>query len=147
MLESLFASIEASAPARALRISFVAYPLVSAAHILGAGGLVTAVWLMHVAALDGGPLSGRAASFRRLAVAALGLMALTGLALFSVKPGDYAANPAFRVKMALIAAGLLNVALYHLLAVRHAAARRVSVTVSLLAWPAVLLAGRFIGFV
>lgn len=147
MLESLLAAIEASAPARALRTSFVAYPLVNAAHVLGAGGLVASVWFMHLAFAGRGPFAGApdfGRIFRRSAVAALVLMAVTGLALFSVKAGDYAANAAFRVKMALIFGALANVALFHVAASRGL--RRTATIVSCLSWPSVLLAGRFIAF-
>jgi hypothetical protein len=147
LIEGFLAAIEASEPARALRISFVAYPLVNAAHLLGAGGLVTTVWLMHLALAGHGPFSHARdldRFLRRIVVAALVLMAVTGLALFSVKAVDYAANPAFRVKMVLILAALGNIAVYNAAALRGL--RQVATILSCLLWPAVLLAGRFIGF-
>lgn len=147
MPESLLAAIEASPPAAALRTSFVAYPLVNAAHILGAGGLVATVWLMHAAMADRGPfvgVPGLDRLFRGIVVAVIVFMAVSGFALFSVKAGDYAANPAFRLKMILILTALANVALFH--AVRARWARFATALMSCLLWPAVLLAGRFIAF-
>tara|TARA_B100000949_G_scaffold232586_1_gene247187 strand:+ start:594 stop:1016 length:423 start_codon:yes stop_codon:yes gene_type:complete len=123
-----------------LRTSFVAYPLVSALHILGAGGLVTLVWLMHRA---GGRNPENWGRYRRLAAAALAVMVVSGLALFSVKPVDYAANPAFLIKMALIVLALANIAIYEALP----ASRHVTAVVSVAVWPGVLVAGRFVGFV
>lgn len=143
----MVAAIEASAPAAALRTSFVAYPLVNAAHVLGAGALVTLVWLMHRAAAGRDAHPANEMVFRRGAVVALCLMAVTGLALFSVKAGEYADNPAFRIKMGLILLALVNVAAFHALARGRRVSRRFSVFVSILVWPAVLVAGRFIGFV
>jgi hypothetical protein len=148
-MDAILAAIGSSPPAAALRASFVAYPLVSAAHVLGAGGLVVLVWLMHAA------LAGRAGSdgpdaarlYRRLVVALLVLMALSGLALFSVRPADYAANPAFRIKLALVSAALLNVAVHHAIAARRPGLARLSAIVSVTLWPAILVAGRFVGFV
>ena len=148
-MDAILAAIGSSAPAAALRASFVAYPLVSAAHILGAGGIVVLVWLMH-AALSGRATvadPGTARFYRRLVIALLLLMVLSGLALFSVRPVDYAVNPAFRIKLALIAAALVNVAAYHAIAAHRPALARFSTMVSLAVWPAILVAGRFVGFV
>jgi hypothetical protein len=123
-----------------LRTSFVAYPLVSALHILGAGGLVTLVWLMHRA---GGRNPDDSARYRPLAAVTFGVMVVSGLALFSVKPVDYAANPAFLIKMALISLALVTIAIYH----AAPGARRVTAILSACLWPGVLVAGRFVGFV
>lgn len=102
---------------------------------------------MHAAGRDGVARIGAESLYRRLAVAALSAMALTGIALFSVKAGEYAANPAFRTKMVLLALALANVAFYHAAARTSARLRRLSIAVSAAIWPAILLAGRFIGFV
>ena len=123
-----------------LRTSFVAYPLVSALHILGAGGLVTLVWLMHRA---GGSNPDTRNRYRRLAAVTFGVMVVSGLSLFAVKPVDYAANPAFLIKMGLIVLALANIAIYE----AAPAARRVTAVVSAAVWPGVLVAGRFVGFV
>ena len=134
MIAAILEAIATFPPAAWLRTSFVAYPLVNALHILGAGGLVTLVWLMHRSGLD---------RFRRLAAVAFGVVVVSGLALFSVKPVDYAANPAFLIKMALILLALANIAFYHAIP----GARRVTAIVSSAVWPGVLVAGRFVGFV
>lgn len=148
-MDAILAAIGSSPPAAALRTSFVAYPLVSAAHVLGAGGVVVLVWLMHAALAGPAPSSDPRTPrfYRRIVIVLLLLMVLSGLALFSVRPVDYAANPAFRIKLALIAAALVNAAAYHAIATRRPALARLSTVVSLLAWPAILLAGRFVGFV
>ena len=140
-MTELLATIAAFPLSTWLRPSFVAYPLVSALHILGAGGLVTLVWLMHWMGRDGRAASGP--DVTRFAALALALMAISGLALFSVKPGDYAENPAFLIKLALISSALANIAIYYTLP----AMRRVTSVVSACVWPGVLVAGRFIGFV
>lgn len=144
-MNDLLASVEASAFAAALRTSFYAYPLVSAAHVLGAGGLVVLVWLMHGSLRSGDPF--RARYFRRLAIGALLAMVATGPALFSIKAAEYSDNPAFRIKLALIAAALCNVAVYYLAGKARPAVRAFATLVSILVWPMILLAGRFIGFV
>jgi hypothetical protein len=144
-LTGFLQAIEASGLAAALRTSFYAYPLVSAVHILGAGGLVVLVLLMHgsrrFAAIGDSPY------FRRLAVVALSFMLVSGAALFSIKATEYAANPAFRIKMALLALALVNVVVYNAVSRPGGAGRRIATAVSIGIWPAVLVAGRFVGFV
>lgn len=146
-MDAILAAIGASAPAAALRASFVAYPLVSAAHVLGAGGIVVLVWLMHATCRAPSSEPRTARFYRRIVIALLLLMVVSGLALFSVRPVDYAANPAFRVKLALIATALANVVAYRALAGRSPGLARLSTAASLAAWPAILVAGRFVGFV
>ena len=150
-MDALLAAIEASPPAAALRASFYAYPLVNAAHVLAVGGLVLAVLLLDLRFLGAFGAVGRApfaALMRRVALALFCLAVVTGLALFSVQARDYAANPAFLAKLVLIAAAVAN---FLLLAPRAdapiSAGGRAGAGISLLLWPAVLVAGRFIGFV
>jgi hypothetical protein len=72
---------------------------------------------------------------------------VTGSLLFSVQPSDYASNPAFRVKLALVAAAIANAVLHTLMADRlWSALRKGLATLSLVLWVLVLVAGRFIGF-
>ncbi len=157
-LLALLQAIEGSRPAAALRASFFVYPLVNALHILSLGVLVTTVGLMDLRVLgwlsrfDGHVFI---AAFRRLALGAFAGAAATGLALFSIRASEYAFNPAFQVKLALIALAGLNLAMF-LRAVRRGGiarrdgfspAQRCSAAVSLILWPGVLVAGRFIGFV
>ena len=49
----------------------------------------------------------------RCAAVGLSLALLTGAWLFSVKPDEYLANPAFRWKLALLALALINVGFQH----------------------------------
>ncbi|RST87448.1 hypothetical protein EJC49_05390 [Aquibium carbonis] len=150
-------AIEGLPPAVALRTSFVAYPMVNALHILSIGMLVAAVMLMDLRVLGRlSRLDGRAfvATMRPVAGFAFFGAVLTGVALFSIRASEYAFNPAFQVKLALIALAGVNLALF-LRAPRHSglagqdgfsAAERLSAVASLVLWPAALVAGRFIGF-
>jgi hypothetical protein len=78
----------------------------------------------------------------------------TGALLFTVNPVDYATNPAFRIKLALLLLALANAALAsHPALWRPAMAtgttppllRGVAILSALL-WLSILLAGRWIGF-
>lgn len=90
----------------------------------------------------------------RSAGVGLALALLTGFCLFSVRPGEYAANPAFLAKLGLIAFGLLNVLVVHAgqgwrtvttVGILRPAIR-VSAALSAATWIAALVAGRWIGF-
>lgn len=144
--------------ARALRQSWIAYLSVNATHILGMGLLLGAILVLDLRLLGGlravplavlGPLNAR------VAAVGAGLAIVTGLWLFSVQPAEYAQNPAFQIKLGLLAAALANVVVQH---ANPAYARaiegnpasggvRLSAAASALLWLAVLVAGRSIGFV
>lgn len=145
-MEALLAAIEASAFARALKSSFYVYPLVNAAHVAVVGVVFASVLVMHARTAGLFAQLDRAATerhFRRVALGAFALAALTGAALFAVNAADYALNPAFRTKLVLLALAGLNLAAY--LALPRW--RPAGAVASALLWPATLVAGRFIGFV
>ncbi|WP_211840879.1 hypothetical protein [Pseudoxanthomonas sacheonensis] len=145
--------------ARWLQQSGTAYLLVNAAHILGLGLLLGAMLPLDLRLVLGRAqpaLSVLAPVAIRTAAAGLVLALLTGAWLFSVNPGDYLENAAFRWKLLLLSLALLNVAVQHrqwrslglpeamgALPVRV----RVLAGMSALLWISTLLAGRWIGFV
>lgn len=154
---SLLAALGDWPGARALRASWIAYLLVNAAHILGVALLLGAILVLDLRLLGAfgsvplavmGPLQLRVAAF------GLGLAVLTGAWLFSIRPTDYATNPAFQIKLALLAAALANIGLQHAnprlpLAMTGAPvtpAMRACAAASLVLWIALLVAGRWIGF-
>ncbi len=152
MFLELLAAIERLPIVEALKVSFFVYPLVNAFHILSVGAVVTTIVLMDLRLL-GAMRSVPAESFlrlmRRVAVLAFGAAAITGAALFSIRAQEYAANPAFQIKMGLLVLAGLNLAVYRALAGvdpspgTHAPALAL---ISIVIWIAVLIAGRFIGF-
>ena len=91
----------------------------------------------------------------RVASTGLVLALLTGLWLFSVKPGEYVTNPAFLTKLGLLGFAFCNIALQHYGQRLHTALRdqriyptvRVLAALSAILWLSVLVAGRWIGFV
>ena len=141
-----------------LQRSGTAYLVVNAAHILGIGLLVGAILpldLRLAGVIRGAPLSVLAPFLRRAAAFGLALALPTGFWLFTVKPADYLANPAFLWKLGLLLAALANIALQHAgpgygaaLATERPRLRvRLLALTSATLWLAVLLAGRWIGFV
>lgn len=151
-------AIEAWPGAVLLKNSGTIYLFVNAAHILGLGLLVGGIvpldlrlagMFRSVPLRDVGPfLIGIARTGFVLAVA-------TGLLLFTVNAKEYAANSAFLAKLALLAAALIVIVLQHRGPSLRAAIEtgivpgRVAVLAVLSAslWVAVVVAGRWIGFI
>jgi hypothetical protein len=129
-----------------------AYPVLEALHIVGIalllGNLVLLelrVWGLAPAL----PLRALARLALGLVLAGFGLAAATGLLMFAAAPAELLAHPVFLLKMGLLAAAGLNAALFH---ARHGLERadalaRLQTALSLGLWLAVIMAGRFIGYV
>jgi hypothetical protein len=92
------------------------------------------------------PLTQAAGLLRPVAAAGLALAVTCGALLFVTQATDYVASGWFRLKMALLAAALANVAAHPRLSALTAARRRMAACLSLLLWPAILVCGRMIGY-
>jgi hypothetical protein len=150
----LLAAIERLAPVVALKSSFYAYPLVNALHILSIGVLVTTVTLMDLRILGQFSALQRTAFVRltrRGAIAGFSGALVTGASMFAIRASEYVFNPAFRLKMLLIAlAGanllMLRMFAFHSEGVPVGNLARVSAGLSIVIWLGALFSGRFIGF-
>lgn len=133
------------------------YLLVNAAHIIAIGllvGTIVSLDLRMLGVFRAAPLTALAPFLSRMAASGLALAILTGFLLFSVRPVEYVANPAFLAKLGLVVLGTLNALWLH--AGRHwrgvlsgepvHAAARMHALVSLLLWLGAVVAGRWIGF-
>ncbi|RZJ03850.1 MAG: DUF2214 domain-containing protein, partial [Rubrivivax sp.] len=91
-----------------LQGSGTTYLVVNAIHILGLALLVGAIFPLDILLIRSGgnpiasDLPALARLLPRMAAYGLALALFTGLWLFSVRPHDYVANPAFLFKMALL---------------------------------------------
>ena len=152
MIESFLAAIGSSGVAAFLRSSQYLYPFVNAAHILGFALLVGSIAALDARILGFGkpiPLADAARLLLPFTIGGLALAIVAGVALFSVKPQEYAANPLFLTKLVLIVLAVTNaVSLRFRPAWRtalHGAAiapgLRFSAVLSLLLWVSVLIAG------
>lgn len=141
-----------------LQEHWVAYLVVNAAHILGIALLLGAILpldLLLLRSSHGRDLPILGPFLVRVAATGATLAVTTGLWLFSVKPQEYAENPAFLFKAALLVLAVCNIAIQYRGEHFEAALRsgQVSVRVRTLAatsailWICVLVAGRWIGFV
>lgn len=153
----LLEAIAALPLASVMRRSAVLYLLVNAAHILAIALLIGAIVPLDLRLLgffESASLDVLAPFLSRAAAVGLALAIVTGFCLFSVRPLAYAGNPAFLVKLALLAVGGVNAILLQSSSAWRAVADgervaglvRLSAGISLLVWPGALLAGRWIGF-
>jgi hypothetical protein len=156
---AIFVALEQSGFGAAIRRSSWLYPAANIGHIVALVFFVGAVAVMDVRLLGGfaattaGPLLARA---RWFAVVALAGMAMTGFLLFAAEASHLAVNPVFQMKLALIGAGLLNVALYEFIAKREVdklppgaampTRARTAGVLSLVIWVAVAACGRSIAY-
>ena len=140
-----------------LQESGTAYLFVNAAHILGVGlilGAMLPLNLRLIGLFRTTPLDTLGPFLTRSAATGVALAVLTGLWLFSVKPQEYIGNSAFLCKIALLALAFLDIALQHSggqfrIAVAGGSVHarvRVLAALSAALWIAVLVAGRWIGF-
>jgi hypothetical protein len=147
-------ALEQVGAVRALKVSFFAYPIVNALHIMSIGALWTSVLLMDLRILGAFAhieQTGLVRLLRRVAITGFCGALLTGPLMFAIRASEYAVMPVFLAKMALIVLAAVNFVLFQWLAGRSE--KRAGGFLGLLAatsialWTGVLLAGRFIGFV
>ena len=152
--------LESTAVAVAMRESTWLYPAVETAHILGFVVLVgaAAMFDLRLLGLSGAiPVSGLARHLLPWARLGLALAAPTGLLMFITEATTTAANPAFRLKLALIGLAVLNAAVFHRWAFKSVKywdrdaptppAAKAAGVISLALWTTVIACGRLIAYV
>jgi hypothetical protein len=150
-VDAVLAAIEALPLAEAIRRSVWAYPALEIVHIAGFGTLIGSLLLFELRlfglarAIDARPLARLAIG---TALVAFCCAAASGALLFISSATEFAAHPAFRVKLVLIAIAGANALVFHLRAGvrRHDAVARLQAAASLLLWLAILTAGRLIAY-
>jgi hypothetical protein len=137
-----------------VRADRVAYATVNATHILGIGLLVGAVVSSDLMTAG----LWKAKRWREglemcvpVAASGLALAAVTGVALFSVRGEHYLSDPAFLIKVLLLAVGLANVLVFRRAMTRltgdaPSTAMRLSAISSMAIWISAIFAGRWIAF-
>jgi hypothetical protein len=156
---AIFQALEASSFAAAIRQSVWIYPFANIGHIVALVCFAGAITVMDLrligafAATAPAKVIGRA---RRVAIVALCGLAATGFLLFSAEASHVILNPVFLTKMSLVAAGIVNVAIYEFGAKRSVMAlppgaamprrARVAGFASLGIWLVVAACGRTIAY-
>ncbi len=135
-----------------VRTSPWAYPSIEVVHLLGLGLVFGTLWLVELRLLGVGRRRDAADAAREAlpwTLAGFALSAVTGLLLFTASAGELIANPAFQLKMGLIALAGLNAAILHSQGPLDPArpGTRVQAGLSLVLWVAVIAAGRWIAYV
>jgi hypothetical protein len=151
--------LEGSAIAMAMRHWLWLYPIVEIIHICGFVILVGAAVMFDLRLLGISrrlPVMEMARHHLRWARFSLVIVVPSGLLMFMAHATEMAANPAFRLKLALIAAASLNAALFHRGSFtsvnswnRDAAtprAAKVTALLSLVLWAGVITCGRLLAY-
>jgi hypothetical protein len=156
---AIFVALEQSGFAAGIRQSLWLYPAANVGHIVSLfcfAGAIAVMDLRMAGAFAATSPGHVLRSARRAAIAAFGGLAVTGFVLFAAEASHVAVNPVFQFKLALIAIGLINVAVFELyiapkvkglppLASLPPAARSSGI-LSLATWLAVAACGRSIAY-
>ena len=152
--------LEQTSVGSAIRESLWLFPALETLHLFGVVALVGSISIFDLRLLG---LLLRGASvhdlYKRLIPwtwAGFSIQVVTGLLLFASEAHKIYVNPAFRLKMILIALAGVNALVFQLTAYRRISrsnqattppfAAKISGLVSMVLWLAVIAAGRFIGF-
>jgi hypothetical protein len=152
--------LESTAPAVAMRQWLWLYPIVEIVHILGFVILVGAAAMFDLRLLGWSPqIPVLAMARQHLRWARLSLVPIvaSGALMFMAHATAMAANPAFRLKLLLLAAAGLNALAFHLgpfksvqlwnRDVATPTAAKLSAVWSLLLWSGVIACGRLLAYV
>lgn len=156
----ILGALEASALARAMRGSLWLYPIVEIGHIAGLAAFVGSVSALDLRLLGfARSIPVRALGSFLLPWAWLGfaLVVPTGFAMFATHATEFAANPAFQLKLLLLVVAALNAATFHFTVYRTAidwnrdaptpGAAKLAALLSLALWLGVIACGRMIAYV
>lgn len=159
-ITAFLVSLEQTGLASSIRDSLYTFPILESIHVMALAvvfGTITIVDLRLLGvAWTHRPFGRMSRELLRLTWGAFGIAALTGVLMFMTNARVYFHNTPFRVKMVLLALAGLNMALFHLTAGRSVARwekaptapgiGRVTATLSITLWVAIIFAGRVIGF-
>lgn len=151
--------LETTGAATAMRQWLWLYPTVEILHILGFVVLVGSAAMFDLRLLGLSRQLPVAAMERHLlpwARASVLIIVPTGALMFVAHATEFAENPAFRLKLILLAAAALNAALFHLRPFRRVAewnqgaaapiAARFAAGLSLVLWTGVIACGRLLAY-
>jgi hypothetical protein len=151
--------LELSGLSEAMRRSAWLYPIVEIVHIAGFVMLVGSAVMFDLRVLGFGrglAVTALARHLLRWSWAGLALVLPAGLMMFTAHATEFATNPAFQLKLALLAVAATNVAFFHFVPYRTVpawdgsgeapAAARAAAGLSIGVWVAVITCGRLIAY-
>ena len=135
------------------------FPLLESFHVLTATFVLGTILMVDLRLLG---LAARQQAVTRISRelipwswGAFAIALVTGIGMFMTRAGTYMENPAFQIKLVLLALAGVNMAAFHFGTFRRIAqwdtaamptvAARFAGAASLLVWAAVMLAGRWVG--
>jgi hypothetical protein len=152
-------ALETSGVAVAMRQWLWLYPIVEIVHIVGFVVLVGSAFMFDLRLLGltrDLPASRLAAHLLRWARLSLVLVVPSGVLMFAAHATEMAENPAFRLKLLLVAAAFLNAGIFHRWPFRAVgdwdtevaapAPARAAAVVSLALWVGVIACGRLLAY-
>lgn len=151
-------ALQENAVGEAMRQSLLLYPIVEIVHLIGIALLVGSIVCLDLRLMGLRlklPASIAAQHLLPVTIAGFSLAVASGALLFVTEAASLFYNPAFRLKLILIALGGINAALFHLGPWRrvvqweHArppAAARVGGAVSMVLWLGAVACGRMIAY-
>ncbi|GIK79562.1 MAG: hypothetical protein KJZ73_01860 [Pseudorhodoplanes sp.] len=156
---AVFVALEASALGAAIRQSTWIYMAANVGHIVSLvvfAGAIAVMDLRLAGALAATAPGAVLRTFRNVAIAGFAGLALTGAVLFTAEASHVIINPVFQVKLALIALGLANLAVFEFFTASRVRdlppqrplpkAARIAGIASFAIWLAVAAAGRTIAY-
>jgi len=151
--------LEGSGLGAMMRKSAWMYPIVEIVHIVGFVILVGAAVMFDLRVLGLGrglPVTALARHLLRWSWVGLALVVPAGLMMFTAHATEFATNPAFLLKLALLATAAANVAFFHMVPYRSVGAwdvgqeapgaARVTAVSAIAIWIAVITCGRLIAY-
>jgi hypothetical protein len=159
VLQGVLRWLENTSVAVTVRESAWLYPAVETMHIIGFVMLVGAAAMFDLRLLGASgrlPVSDSASHLLKWSRASLLVVVPSGLLLFMSNATALSTNPAFRLKLVLLAAAGVNAYMFHRWTFKTVtawnrevptpAAAKISAAVSLALWASVISCGRFIAY-
>jgi cytochrome c556 len=161
-ISAWLASLEATSVASSIRDSLYSFPLLESVHVMALSVVFGTIMVVDLRLLGFAsshrPFTRMSKELLSITWGAFIVAALTGALMFVTNARVYAGNTSFRVKMVLLVLAGINMAVFHLTAGRRVNVARwdkapaapgigkITATLSLSLWIAIIFAGRVIGF-
>jgi hypothetical protein len=151
-VETLLVTLEASQLSAALRRSLWLYPAINLAHLAGLTMLVGGIGVLDLRIVGFArtvPIRALSRFLTPIAVVGLILLMASGALMFAADPVALSHSRLFLIKMALVAAGVLNALAFRRLfpdEERLPPAARLMAALSLLIWLTAAGLGRWVGY-
>jgi hypothetical protein len=160
MLDQIFTALHDSAIGTVIRENGIVFPWIEVVHVMAITIVVGTIALVDLRlvglASTNYPVSRLTKALLPLTWIAFAIAFVSGALMFSSQPANYFANFAFRMKMVMLLAAGLNMAVFHLLTMRGISlwdnnarvpgAAKAAGLISMVIWVAIVALGRWIGF-